>query len=257
VKRDQPATDDPITEDEVAGAVARLKCGKASGIDEVITEWLIYGGEWMTKALWAIISKAWESELLPEDWSRGIISPIFKDGDPADPLNYRGITLLSVVGKTYASVLNSRLLGWLKDNESIQDEQGGFRPGRGCPEQIFVLSEAVRLRRKSGKRTHACFIDVSKAFDRVWRDGVFKRLRDEGVEGKLYRVIRGIYSRVQSCVQTEGKQSRWFNLSTGVRQGCPLSPTLFAVFIDGLIRRLKDSGLGLDVDGGNRLCSLL
>ena len=82
-----------------------------------------------------------------------------------------------------------------------------------------------------------------------------------GCETKVLKVsstgLSGVCSRVQSCVQTEGKQSRWFNLSTGVRQGCPLSPTLFAVFIDGLIRRLKDSGPGLDVDGGSRLCSLL
>ena len=252
---EQPDLDSDLTEEEVQLAISKLKKGKSAGVDDIISEWLMYGGERMNQALWVLLSQAWRSEVAPSDWSKGLISPIYKDGDHRDALNYRGITLLSVIGKLYTSVINERLMVWCADGEVLSDEQGGFKRFRGCTEQIFILSEVIKLRKKNP--TFTMFIDVKKAFDGVFRDGLWIRLWEAGVRGKIWRVIKQLYSDVESSVKTGAGYTEWFKLHNGVRQGCPLSPTLYNIFIDGLVRKLKSLGLGVQVDGNGRLCCLL
>ena len=84
-----------------------------------------------------------------------------------------------------------------------------------------------------------------------------ERLWAIGVRGKMWRVIRDMYSSVESCVMVGQARTDWFRLHSGLRQGCPLSPTLFNVFIDGLARELKRVGVGLAVDQGPAVCAPL
>jgi len=88
------------------------------------------GGDQVENAVYLLCVKVWEEEKLPKDWTKGIICPIFKDGDKRDTNNYRGITLLSIVGKVYAQVINERLMRWSERNKVLVEEQGGFRPHR-------------------------------------------------------------------------------------------------------------------------------
>ena len=100
-----------------------------------MNEILKYGGKEMINSLWTLLQKLWELEEIPGDWARGVIVPIYKEGDPKNPDNYRGITLLSVVGKVYS--MNSRLSQWLEKREKLVDEQGDF--GRGGQQQSKFL----------------------------------------------------------------------------------------------------------------------
>jgi hypothetical protein len=109
---------------------------------------------------------------------------------------------------------------------------------------LFTWSETVRGRLREGKKTFCAFIDVRKAYDRVWRDGLWKRLWDAGVRGKMWRVLRSMYSEVKSCVMVDGVQTEWFETRMGVRQGCVLSPILYSVFINGFAKALKESRVG-------------
>jgi hypothetical protein len=159
------------------------------------------------------------------------------------------------VGKVYSNVLNNRLMGWCEKNKVLVEEQCGFRPHRGCPDQIFTLVEIIRNRGLNG--TYCCFIDVKKAFDRVFRAGLWKRVFDEGVKGKMWRVLRSLYTKVESSVVIDGVLTEWFPLETGVRQGCVLSPLLYALFINGLVTELNKSGLGVEISEGKLLSALL
>ena len=111
--------------------------GKAAGTDGIVNEVLKYGGETMHRVLWYICKRCFDTETIPDEWMKGIIFPIYKDGDRRMPLNYRGITLLNVVSKVYTSILNERLSNWCEKNNIIVEEQGGFRKGRSCIDQIF------------------------------------------------------------------------------------------------------------------------
>ena len=77
--------------------------------------------------------------------------------------------------------------------------------------------------------TYAGFIDVKKAYDTVWRAGLWKRLWEEGVRGKMWRVVKGMYQTVESAVLVGDESTEWFKLEAGVRQGCVMSPILFIV----------------------------
>jgi hypothetical protein len=181
---------------------------------------------------------------------------VYKDGDKRDTSNYRGITLLSIVGKVYGQVINERLMKWCEENKILVEEQGGFRPHRGCPDQLFSLVEILQNRGKKG--TFCCFIDVKKAFDRVFRAGLWEKIADVGVKGKMWRVLRSIYESVESCVMINGHVTDWFQIHTGVRQGCVLSPLLYALFINDLVKELNALNRGVEIEeGGKKLSALL
>ena len=148
--------------------------------------------------------------------------------------------------------------GWphCEGEDLLVDEQAGFRPGRSCADQLFVLMEVLSQHREANKKVVACFVDVRKAYDRVWREGLWKALWQKGVRGRMWRVLKDYYKNVQSSVRLDGGNTDWFDVDVGVRQGCVISPLLFDVFVDGLARELKALGLGVAA-GGSRLSLLL
>ena len=123
-------------------------------------------------------------------------------------------------------------------------------------EQIFALNEALLRQRRAGKTTYCFFIDFRKAFDTVWHAGLWQRLWDEGIRGKAWRILRSLYSNLESSVLVEGEASQFSTLEQGVRQGCPLSPALFNCYINDLVKRLKEKGYGVGV-GNKDLTALL
>ena len=109
---------------------------------------------------------------------RGLIVNLFKKGDKEETGNYRGITLLSVVGKVFCKVLNNRLVMHLDKGGALHEGQAGFRVKRGCVDNIYTLNELVQGRLREGKDTYAFFLDVQKAYDTVWRNGLWFKLWD-------------------------------------------------------------------------------
>ena len=172
-----------------------------------------------------------KEERVPKDWARGGIVD-----------NYRGITLLSVVGKLYTSILNNRISSWLEREKKIVEEQGGFRAKRATSEQIFILKETIQGRKGAKKKTFCCFLDIRKAYDTVFREGLWKRMLDKGIGGKIWRVVKNLYREVGSCVRLGKENTDWFSLEVGLRQGCILSPILFSIFIDELAKEVKKVG---------------
>ncbi len=154
--------------------------------------------------------------------------------------------MLCIICKIYTAVLNERLSRWCEDNEIIAEEQGGFRPGRGCVDQLYVLVNV--LSNRIGQWTYCCFIDLRKAYDRVWRDGLWKRLWDEGIRGKMWRVCKNIYEKTQSCVLVGQERTDFFDVEVGVRQGCVLSPILFSIYINTLAKEIVESRIGIKID---------
>jgi hypothetical protein len=242
--------------EEVEDAIRRLKLAKAPGNDQIVAEILKRGGDQVAKSVHSLCAKAWREEKLPTEWTRGIIFPVHKDGDKRDTSNYRGITLLSIVGKVYGQVINERLTKWCEANKILVEEQGGFRPHRGCPDQLFSLVEILQNRGQKG--AFCCFVDVKKAFDRVFRAGLWQKIADAGVKGKMWRVLKSIYESVESCVMVNGHLTDWFQIHAGVRQGCVLSPLLYALFINGLVEELNALNRGVAIEeGGQKLSALL
>ena len=179
--------------DEVWRAIHRLKSGKAAGVDEIRPEMLkALGGKgfvWLTR----VFQAAWDSGEAPSDWQTGVVIPLFKKGDKAVCDNYRGITLLSLLGKVYAKVLESRVRTIVEP--ILSDEQCGFRPGRSTIDQVFTLQQVGEKAWEYAKPVYACFVDLEKAYDRVPRDLLWECLREYDVDQELIRAIKSLYKR--------------------------------------------------------------
>ena len=115
------------------------------------------------------------------------------------------------------------------DKEGVLHEgQAGFRVNRSCMDNVYTLNEIVQGRLNEDKETYAFFLDVQKAYDTVWRDGLWLKLWDMGVKGKLWRVIKKMYEASRSAVVLEGERSAVFR-EQGVAQCCSLSPILLTL----------------------------
>ena len=194
----------PFEMAEIEAAVARLKNHKAGTGDNMRNELLRYGSTPMSKMLKSIFDVMWETETVPDSWREGVIVNLFKKGDPTDPGNYRGITLLSVLGKLYCRVIKNRLNSFLEARGMIHEGQAGFRNARGCVDHLFALSQLVQGRLRENKPTYVFFLDIEKAYDSVWRDGLWWKLWNKGVTGKMWRVIKNMYAKTHSRVLANG-----------------------------------------------------
>ena len=103
----------------------------------------------------------------------------------------------------------------------LHEGQAGFRVNRSCMDNVFTLNELVQGRLRGKKHTYAFFLDVQKAYDTVWRDGLWLKLWDLGVKGRMWRKM---YEVSRRAVLLEGEKSTTFTLEQGVAQGCSLSP---------------------------------
>ena len=178
-------------------------------------------------------------EIVPRQWREGLIVNIFKKGDREDPANYRGITLLSVVGKVFCKILNNRLVQCLDKEGALHEGQAGFRINRSCMDNVYTLNEIVQGRLREDKKTYAFFLNIQKAYDSVWHDGLWYKLWDMGVKGRMWRVIKKMYESSKSAVLLEGEKSDTFTIEQGVVQGCSLSPILFSVFVNDLLKEVE------------------
>ena len=148
-----------------------------------------------------------------------------------EPNNYRGITLISCMGKLFTSILNKRILDWDKENCVITDAQFGFKPGSSTIDAIFALQTLVNKTLKR-KFLYCCFIDYSKAFDLVDRSSLWCKLIKQGLQGKMLRLIKSLYENVKSCVKYDGCLSDYFSSKIGLFQGEVLSPILYSMYVN-------------------------
>lgn len=228
-----------VCREEVQKALKKAALHKASDLSGLCYDLFKSDGPEVLNTLTVLLQMCWEQERVPHEWLLGVIVPILKKGDKRCLDNYRGITLLSVVGKLYTSLLNARIMRYAESKGVLIDEQGGFRPRRGTRNHVFMLSEICRNRASVHQNTYACFIDLRKAYDRVYRPALFKRMHEEGIRGKMLRVIMNMYEQVESCVRITGTLTGLFRYDVGLRQGDPLSPVLFNLFINGLGRAVN------------------
>ncbi|PIK46703.1 hypothetical protein BSL78_16441 [Apostichopus japonicus] len=129
----------PFTVEEVEEAVKKLINNKACGCDRISAEVLKEGGPLMNQMLLKVINKAWSDREIPEDWSRGLVTPVYKKGDKLDPANYRAITLLSIPGKVFCRRLLTRIKDTVENH--LSEKQCGFRASRGTTDAIFTVRQ--------------------------------------------------------------------------------------------------------------------
>ena len=232
---DDEVLNSPITDCEILKCIKSLKNNKACSNDQIINEYIKSTSEIMLPLYNSFFNLILETGILPDSWLEGIIKPIYKNkGDPFQPQNYRPITILSCFGKLFTAVLNSRLNKFLNCHDILEENQAGFRAGYSTTDHIFVLHALTEILKSKKLKLFCSFIDFSKAFDSVWRVGLWSKLLKNDINGKFFRIIYNMYQGIKSCISFNGNQSSFFQSFRGVRQGENLSPVLFALFLNDL-----------------------
>jgi len=236
--------DDEITLIEVKNAIRRLKLGKASGLDEVVAEFLKTAVHIVSPFLTKLFNRLYDSGTFPDEWSKAVIVPLFKKGDTSNPENYRGISLLSIVSKVFTSILNKRLYQWAESEHKICEEQAGFRKHYATTDHIFSLVSMIKkcLYGQRRSKFYVVFVDYLKAFDSVDRDRLWGVLQKVKTSTKMLRMLQGMYKTVQSCVRWGADVSEFFDCPFGVRQGCQISPLIFSLLITEVADSVTSKG---------------
>ncbi|CAM0512289.1 unnamed protein product [Fasciola hepatica] len=206
---------EPPSEVEVESCIRLLRRGKAAGPDELPPVLFKLGGEALIKSLTALLRDIWKEERIPLIWSESLIVPIFKKGIRNDCSNYRGISLIPIVTKVLASILLHRLTPARERN--VREQQAGFRPGRGCIDQIFTLRRLLEKRHTHRRPTIMLFLDLKGAFDSVDRTSLFSTLHRKGMPQKFVNLLRSLYSHTSGRVRVYGELSGRFETTSGVR----------------------------------------
>ena len=233
INLDNSSLNSPFTIEELRKGIKALKNGKASGHDKIVNEMLKASNDMMLLAYVKLFNIILDTGHIPDNWTIGIIKPIFKNkGSKNDTDNYRGITLLSCLGKLFTATLNTRLTNFLEDNMLLLENQAGFRSEYSTNDHMFTLKSIIDLYLSSGRRLFCAFVDYRKAFDTVNRTALWKKLLSYNISGKIFRAITNLYKATKSCISHKGKMSSFFYSNVGVRQGENLSPLLFAIFLN-------------------------
>lgn len=224
-----------ITEEEITRAIKSLKNGKSPGEDMIAPEMMKHGGQLITDQFRKLFNLIWTQEAVPNDWQKGSLVKLPKKGDLGNCNNWRGITLLSIPGKVFCSTMLNRIKTAL--DVKLREEQAGFRSGRSCSEQIFILRNIIEQCNEYNIKNYINFVDFKKAFDSVHRETVWKIMAHYGIPQKVINITKKLYEHSSCRVRTNSGHTEYFDIVTGVRQGCILSPTLFLLTIDFVMRR--------------------
>ncbi|MCO5558046.1 hypothetical protein L7F22_011621 [Adiantum nelumboides] len=243
----------------ISHAITRLQHGRAIDQYSLHAEHIIYGRETLAPLIAHLFNRAL-AEGFPDSWIENTIVPIHKPGDPMDPSTYRTIMIGPILAKLYGTVMEEAL-STLAEGEGLRAaEQAGFRRAFSTTYHIFTLRclidqarvKKIRLHccfvdfrnqaRVKKIRLHCCFVDFRKAFDTVPRERLFRRLAALGVGDEMMWAIFALYERVTGRVRCPGGLSDPLVSTIGVKQECPLSPTLFGLYIDEIVSFIQSSG---------------
>ncbi|MCO5584754.1 hypothetical protein L7F22_038686 [Adiantum nelumboides] len=205
----------------VERAIRRLQHGRSTDHTGIQSEHLNY-----TAPFIALLFNRALAEGLPAEWGMHTIVPIHKSGDLLDPGNYRTIMIGHTLAKLYGAVLEAELSSYAESEGLRAPGQAGFRRAFSTVDHIFTLRCLIDQAKAWKKRLHCCFVDFRKAFDTIPWDRLFERLQTLGIPSKLLWGVFSLYEHVSARVRCPRGTSLPIASTVGVKQGCPLSPTL-------------------------------
>ena len=229
-----------IQSDEIISLIRNLNPNKASGSDGITGKMLLLCDNSAMLPLKIIFENILVTSVYPDEWKLANLTPIFKKGDKQLIKNYRPISLLPICGKIFEKIVFKSLYNYLSANNLITKNQSGFLPGDSTTNQLLYLVNEIHEAFENPKslEVRAVFLDISKAFDKVWHDGLIFKLEKNGVSGSLLKLFENYLHNRKQRVVLNGSYSDYSIIESGVPQGSVLGPLLFLVYINDLEKNI-------------------
>lgn len=231
--------------EDIIRIVRSMSRGKSPGMDGLSIEHIIFAGPEIYRVLAQLFSLLLNFSYLPSDLMKTVVIPVPKNktGNLSSLNNYRPISLGSILGK----LLERLIYPELTQNVRIDDAQFGFRPGLSTDAAIFSLKHVINYYKSRSTSVYACFLDLSRAFDLVNYDLLWKKLSTSSVPLKVVSLLRYWYDNQTNCVRWGDSLSNEYRLDCGVRQGGLTSPDLFNLYMNDLIVELRKTKVGCHI----------
>jgi hypothetical protein len=237
-----------ITERDVDDILKTINPDKAYGPDNISPRLIKEAGSTITAILTKIFNKSLQLAKFPLIWKRANVLPIYKKAENFITTNYRPVSLLSILAKVFEKIVFKYLYNYFKDHFLISIWQSGFIPGSSTITQLTEIYHQFCTAVNDGKEIRVVFLDISKAFDRVWHKGLLYKLKRCGITGNLLEWLKDYLSERQQRVIVNGHHSEWGKINVGVPQGSVLGPLLFLIFINDITYVIKNCKIRLFAD---------
>ena len=189
----------------------------------------------------------WTQQVIPQEFKDATIVHLYKrKGERQKCDNHRGISLLSIAGKILARLMLNRLINHL-EQDLLPESQCGFRKGRGTVDMIFAARQLQEKCQEQNKALYSTFVDLTKAFDTVSRDGLWKVMAKFGCPAGFIAIVRQFHEGMMARVLDDGDTSNDFAVTNGVKQGCVLAPTLFSMVFSAMLSDAFNDETGISI----------
>ena len=192
----------------------------------------------------------------PAEWKIAQVLPMFKKDDRLLPNNYRPISLLPCISKIFEKLLFDHIFAFLKRYGLLNKRQSGFTPGDSTINQLIAICNKLHSHIDNGDEVIGIFLDLSKAFDKVWHDGLLFKIRNIGISGSIYKILTSYLADRKQFVGINGSKSDIKSLKAGVPQGSVLGPLLFLIYINDISNDLSN-GVFLFADDSSLFCPII
>ena len=237
-----------IMRSEVEAAIKEMKAGKAVGGDGVAAEALQALGDFAIDQLTSLFQQIYQSGNIIDEMCDSVFVALPKVEGTLECSKHRTLSIMSQITKILLRIILKRIRSKLRTQ--ISDQQFGFVPGKGTSNALFALRVLTENVLEVQKDIFVCFVDYEKAFDKVKHANLFNMLNEAGIDGKDMRLMRNLYWKQKATVRVGDEESPSLEIRRGVRQGCVLSPELFNLYSEVIMRDLLEMD-GIKAGGRN------
>ena len=230
-----------FNEDELLKIIRTLNINKAHGHDDISIRIIKTCDKSLIKPLTFLFKTSVRSSHYPDIWKKSNIIPVHKKNDKRLVNKYRPISLLPVFGKIFEKIIFNKIYKFLSEEKLLNPNQKGFRPSDSCINQLIEITHEIFkvFDCNPPLEVRSVFLDIPKAFDKVWHEGLIYKIKSMGVSGQLLNLLENYLTNRHQRVLLHGQNSAWAPVLAGVPQGSILGPLLFLIYNKDLPNGLK------------------